>query len=109
MTLTKTMVTFAAFNLVLTFAACAPSPSSGPQAEQPVPVTESGQQVAPSPVEEEVSYEPAYPEDVSEEGLTEEDVKQQEAGHSHGPGTEDHSHEDGTTQSPDGSDDKHQR
>ena len=108
MNLTKTMVTIAIFTLVLTFAACAPSPSSEPQAEQPAPVTESGQQVAPSTEVEEVSYEPAYPEDVSEEGLTEEDVEQQEAGHSHGPGA-DHTHEDGTDQTPDGSDDKHQR
>lgn len=109
MTLTKTMVSFAIFTLALIFAACAPSPISEPQVEQPTPVTESDQQVEPSTAVEEVSYEPAYPEDVSEEGLTEEDVEQQEAGHSHGSGTEDHTHEDGTTHSPDGSDDKHQR
>ena len=41
-------------------------------------------------------------------GLTEEDQAQQEAGHSHGAGA-DHTHEDEATDTPDGSDDKHQR
>ena len=64
MTLTKTLVTLAVFTLMLTFTACAPDPSSEPQEEQPA-ATESSQQVAPSTVEEEVTYEPAYPEEIS--------------------------------------------
>ena len=41
---------------------------------------------------EEVAYEPAYPDDVSAEELTEGDVAQQEAGHSHDDG-EEHTHD----------------
>jgi hypothetical protein len=108
MTLTKTLVTSAVVALVLTTSACGPGSKSEPEAEQPA-ASESSQQVTPSTAEEEVTYEPAYPTDVSEEGLTEEDVEQQEAGHSHGPGAADHAHEDGTTHTPDGTDDKHQR
>ena len=47
---------------------------------------------------EEVAYEPAYPADVSSEGLSEEDVAQQEAGLSrpgHSHGGDEHSHGDG--------------
>lgn len=40
----------------------------------------------------EIAYEPAYPADVSEEGLTDADTSQQENTHSHG-GVE-HSHDD---------------
>jgi hypothetical protein len=43
--------------------------------------------------EPEVEYEPAYPGEVSSEGLTEGDVAQQETTHSHGG--EEHSHDDG--------------
>ena len=107
MTLTKTAATLAVPTLALTLMACAPSQKSEPQGEQPVSAAESSEQVAPSTAEE-VTYEPAYPQDVSDEALTDEDVEQQEAGHSHGPGA-DHTHEDGTDQTPDGSDDKHQR
>ena len=39
------------------------------------------------------TYEPAYPAEVSAEGLTEEDIAQQEATHSHGDG-EEHAHGD---------------
>lgn len=50
--------------------------------------------------EDEVAYEPAYPEEVSDEGLTEEDTAQQETAHSHdGEGEHSHgpdSHSDGT-------------
>ena len=42
----------------------------------------------------EVSYEPAYPDDVSSEGLSEEDEAQQGELHSHGDGVE-HRHEPG--------------
>lgn len=43
--------------------------------------------------EDEVAYEPAYPEEVSSEGLTEEDTAQQEDTHSHGPDS--HTHDNG--------------
>ncbi len=107
MTFTTTGSTFAILTLVLTLVACAPSPKSEPQGEQSAPAAKGSERVAP-PTAEEINYEPAYPDDVSDEGLTDEDVEQQEAGHSHGAGA-DHTHEDGTTQTPDGSDDKHQR
>ena len=108
MTSTKTSSILAVLTLVLTFVACAPSSKSEPQGEPPASAAESSEPVAP-PTEQEISYEPAYPEDVSDEALTAEDVEQQEAGHSHGPGSEEHTHEDDSTPSPDGSDDKHQR
>ena len=108
MTFAKTAATLAVPTLALTLMACAPSQKSEPQGEQPVSAAESSEQVTSSTAEEEVSYEPAYPQDVSDEALTDEDVELQEAGHSHGPGA-DHTHEDGTDQTPDGSDDKHQR
>jgi len=103
MTFTKTGSTLAVLAFVLTLIACAPSSKSEPAAEQPVPAATSSEPIAP-PTANEVTYEPAYPEEVTDEGLTDEDVKQQEVGHSHGPGA-DHTHEDGTTDTPDGSDD----
>lgn len=107
MIFTKTLSSCVVLSLVLTLGACGPSPKSEPQAEQQVPTVDSSDE-ATAPIQEEVAYEPAYPEEVTNEGLTEEDQAQQEAGHSHGPGA-DHTHEDETNQTPDGSDDKHQR
>jgi len=107
MTFTKTSSILAVSTLVLAVAACAPGSKSEPQGKQPTAAAEISETVAP-PAAEEVSYEPAYPQDVSDEALTVQDVEQQEASHSHGPGTEDHTHEDGTTLPPDGSDDQHQ-
>jgi hypothetical protein len=107
MTFTKTSSILAALALVLALVACAPSSKSEPQGEQPTAAAESSETIAP-PAAEEVSYEPAYPEEVSDEALTAQDVEQQEAGHSHGQGTKDHTHEDGTTHSPDDGDDQHQ-
>lgn len=61
----------------------------------PDPAAES----TPPPSSNEVTYEPAYPTDVSSEGLGEEDVAQQQSGaqpvHSHGG--DEHSHEDDET------------
>ena len=108
MTFTKANSILAVLILVFTLVACAPSSKSEPQGEPPDSADESSEHVA-APAAKEISYEPAYPQDVSDEALTAEDVEQQEAGHSHGPGTEDHTHEDDTTPSPDGSDDNHQR
>ena len=108
MTFTKTSSILPVLILILTVVACAPGTQSEPQAEQAASAAESSEPIAP-PTEEKISYEPAYPQDVSDEALTAEDVEQQEVGHSHDPGTEGHTHEDGTTHSPDDSDDKPQR
>lgn len=72
-------------------------------AESATEKTESAQE-APSvppaeveiPAEETVEFEPAYPEDVSAEGLSTEDISQQETQHSH-DGGEAHSHGDNGT------------
>lgn len=105
MTSIKTSSVFVALALVLTLVACAPGSKSEPQGEQSAPAVDTSEPVA-APAAQEVTYEPAYPEEVSEEGLTDEDVEQQEAGHSHGPGA-DHTHDD--EPNPDGNDDKHPR
>ncbi len=67
-----------------------PAPAAEPNATgsaAPDPVATD----APTPpASEEVAYEPAYPADVSSEGLSDEDEAQQKAGHSHGDAT--HSH-----------------
>lgn len=95
--------------LLIAFGACgqatpdAPSvppgarPSSGVNAAGPAPVDE------PSDTEAtDVAYEPAYPAEVSPEGLSAEDTAQQTAAHTHGDGEphvhgdgEDHTHGDG--------------
>ncbi len=49
---------------------------------------------SPEPSEGAVTYVPAYPEDVSSEDLSEDDVEQQQSTHSHGG--EEHSHDDET-------------
>jgi hypothetical protein len=46
---------------------------------------------APSPTPTGVAFEPAYPADVSKEGLSQQDVTQQETPHSH-DGGEEHTH-----------------
>ncbi|HVR30992.1 MAG TPA: hypothetical protein VMS86_15835 [Thermoanaerobaculia bacterium] len=47
---------------------------------------------APSPTPQSVVYEPAYPEEVSEEGLSQDDVSQQQTSHRH-DGSEAHAHD----------------
>lgn len=63
------------------------------------------------PAAGEVTYEPAYPEEVSEEGLSETDTLQQdEHGHEHAEGShahgedEHHEHEHGTAEPPEEAD-----
>lgn len=51
---------------------------------------------------ETIEFEPAYPADVSTEGLSSEDVDQQKKEHSHDEG-DDHSHDDGSHAHDDGS------
>lgn len=78
--------------LMIVLASCQPSEPAAPAPASEPAAPETPESTAP-PATEEVSYEPAYPTDVSSEGLSEGDVEQQEASHSHG-GAE-HSHDDG--------------
>lgn len=77
----------AALALTLTSLACAgeppadSEPAAAPAAAESATPTEAGA----------VTYEPAYPEEVSGEELAESDVAQQEAEHAHADGAE-HSH-----------------
>lgn len=88
MTHTQTFLLLSTLLLGLGSTACGgdsgqePSPDPSTEAEAPAP--EAGS--------EEVAYEPAFPEDVSAEGLSDEDVAQQES-HSHGG--EEHTHGEG--------------
>lgn len=59
-----------------------------------------------SEAEPAVEYEPAYPTDVSSEELSQDDVAQQEATHSH-DGGEEHSHDEGDHDHGDGDDHDH--
>ena len=68
--------------------------STEPTAEVQAPPAGAGEN------HDETTYEPAYPDDVSSEGLTDSDTGQQEASHSHSDGDE-HTHEDGGTHSHD--------
>jgi len=67
----------------------APTDGGGGAAATEAPTAET--EPPPPDASSEVSYEPAYPEDVSSEGLSEDDVAQQET-HSHGG--EEHSHDE---------------
>ncbi len=87
--------------LALTLLGCGPSAEAdGPEA--PVAETEPAA---------EVEYEPAYPEEVSSEELSEADTAQAEAshdsddGHSHGLGTHTHDEDDEEHEHEDGEDD----
>ena len=82
--------------LLLGWIACG---SGGPEghgaASAPAESPAAAESPTPSETEPaaEVTYEPAYPEEVSEDGLSEDDKDQQEDTHSHGDGTT-HSHGD---------------
>ena len=90
----SSLLGFASIVLLFLATACQQTSAGNPS----TPVSEASaptQPAASSKVEaasEEVTYEPAYPEDVSAEGLDADDAAQQET-HSHG-GAE-HSHDDG--------------
>lgn len=72
---------FAGFLALVLLAGCAGEPVNDPDATAGKAETEA------------VEYEPAYPEEVSVEGLSEDDVAQQER-HTHGDGTS-HVHDEG--------------
>jgi hypothetical protein len=65
----------------------------GRDAAQPVGGDQGAAAAAPSPTPTGVAFEPAYPADVSPEGLSQQDVTQQETPHSH-DGGEEHTHAD---------------
>lgn len=81
---------------------CQSREASEPPAAQEAAAAEAAASSRPTPEEpaESVTYEPAYPSDVSAEGLSDEDTAQQEASHAHGGeehthGGEEHAHADG--------------
>ena len=80
--------------------ACSPSPEPEPPPAAPIATEEATPEATEeaTPAADEVAFEPAYPEDVSTEELTEADVAQQDADpggeHSHGDDA-DHTHDDG--------------
>ncbi len=79
--------------LAATFSSCRPGESEPPSTPAPEQTEPTAAEPSPPASSEEVAYEPAYPADVSSEGLSEEDVAQQEADHSHDGG--EHSHDGG--------------
>jgi hypothetical protein len=81
---------FSAFVAVLSGCGGAAEPAAEAPAAEPATVEEEGAGAA----ESATSYEPAFPEEVSGEELSEDDTQQQEAAHSHDDG-EPHEHEAG--------------
>lgn len=101
----KTLYSIAlALALVIGLAACGSKASEGHDAaalDTESPAAKAGTPEVPEAEtpEAEVTFEPAYPEEVSEEGLSETDTDQQKEEHSHGDGAPhthgeegDHSH-----------------
>lgn len=72
------------------------SDAPAPSTEEPPAAAADG---AEAPAGDEVTFEPAYPTDVSTEGLDDDDTAQQQS-HSHGSDT--HSHDDGEHSHDDG-------
>lgn len=94
MTLKRFVAPLSILPLVFLVAGCHGEPNE--RAADPPGAAEAsasgGEATAESPASD-VTYEPAYPTDVSEEGLSQEDTAQQQATHSHGG--EEHSHGEG--------------
>ena len=86
---------FSLLSIPLFALACQNGESAEPAGEEPA--------AAEAPASD-VTYEPAYPTDVSEEGLSEGDTAQQQATHSHGG--DEHSHAEGEDH-PHGEDEDH--
>ncbi|MDY7094819.1 MAG: hypothetical protein SX243_17745 [Acidobacteriota bacterium] len=94
------MLRYSCLSILLTLfivtTGCGPgAPSEAPAAEAGTAADSDAPEAEDAVAGEEVQFEPAYPEDVSSEGLSEEDMAQQEAGHSHSEGGDhegDHSH-----------------
>ena len=99
----RAVLAFSAFVAVLSGCGGAAEPAAEGPAAVPATVEEEGAGAA----ESATTYEPAFPEEVSGEGLSEEDTQQQEAAHSHDGGEphehgaeeeDGHSHDDGDHQ-----------
>ncbi|HVS02932.1 MAG TPA: hypothetical protein VMT16_09190 [Thermoanaerobaculia bacterium] len=90
---TKQLVTsFSILPLLLLAIGCRSEAPNESASEEPA-ATEAPSATATETPDADVAYEPAYPADVSAEGLSEEDAAQQQATHSHGG--EEHSHAEG--------------
>ena len=76
-----------ALTLVVVAGACGRDDAQPAAGDQGVAATAA----TPSPTPTGVAFEPAYPADVSAEGLSQQDVTQQETPHSH-DGGEEHTH-----------------
>lgn len=87
---TLSLLAFAAA-LTLGLWACGGQPST-PETETSAPAPDSTEGDSSTGA---ATYEPAYPQEVSEEGLSEADVSQQEAAHDHGDDEDEHSHDHG--------------
>lgn len=98
MTKTRSVFVLSIFLLTLLASGCGGGDTS---AEKPAETASPGGAAADDATSAQVTYEPAYPAEVSEEGLSEEDVAQQRQEHSHEDGEErshegeEHGHEDG--------------
>ena len=98
MNILKSFVSYTSLGLAVIFllalTACAPA-EDAPSTQNPTPTSKSAAaDTADNPAEEEVTYEPAFPEDVSDEALSGEDIEQQH-GHSHDDDEHGHEHGEG--------------
>lgn len=107
---TQLAILLATFLVVLATLACGGGAADAPPATEDAPAAEAPDAAEPAteePDAEDVAYEPAYPTDVSEEGLSDEDLAQQDTGHEHGG--EGHAHgEDTHTHGEDDAHDDHE-
>lgn len=87
MTTNRLVTSFTMLSLVLLVIGCRGEAPNESAIAEPAATTEAEAPAA------DVAYEPAYPAEVSEEGLSEQDTAQQRASHSHGG--EEHSHGEG--------------
>ena len=88
--MTKTRSILLLVTLVMAFASLACRESTSPEPAAATETTEAATAKT-SDAPQEVVYEPAYPEEVSTEDLTDDDAAQQESSHSQGDG-EEHTH-----------------
>jgi len=91
--MTRIFLALSIFTLAFASLACQPRDPDDRATSAPAAATSNGAGSSPTSeaTEPAVEYDPAYPADVSGEGLTEGDLSQQESTHSHGDG-EEHSH-----------------
>lgn len=117
MTKTRSVLVLSTFVLTLLAAGCG---GGEPSAESPAETASPAGAATDAATSEQLTYEPAYPADVSEEGLSEEDVEQLRVEHTHDGGEahshegdehdhegEEHSHDDGSHTHGEGDNDDH--